>query len=232
MNIAPSVLVSQCQRFLASWPQLWAWETAARLPRGLLLAVGSRETNLTNETGDDGHGHGVWQLDDRSHTIPAGFDVNVGQQASTAAGMLRALLDRTGGNVDQAACYYNSGQPDDRWTTGGDYGSDVASRLAYIQAAFTPPHPSEAVTAVATRWAPAPPVCDWLDHPGGGVWLLTPEGAIYTTQGAPYLGGANGQSYFAGRTAARLYPDPESPGGYMIVDTAGECYRYPAPAPT
>lgn len=37
------------------------------LPPEFVLAVGSRETNLRNILGDGGHGHGVMQIDDRSH---------------------------------------------------------------------------------------------------------------------------------------------------------------------
>jgi hypothetical protein len=70
----------------------------------LLFAVGSREANLTNEAGDFGHGHGVWQLDDRFHTLPGGgleqFDADVALQCATAAGMLHGMLTITGGNVE------------------------------------------------------------------------------------------------------------------------------------
>lgn len=136
MNISAPELVAEVGRASQQWPFIWAVEAAWALPHGLLMAIGSRETNLTNEVGDGGHGHGVWQLDDRSHNIPAGFDQNVNQQAICAAQMLRAELAAQGGSVDRAACVYNSGQPADQYTTGGDYGADVAERLAVIQQHF------------------------------------------------------------------------------------------------
>ena len=72
MNISESDLSAQFQRAKSTWPFIHQTELARGLPR-MLFAVGFRETNLTNEVGDPGHGHGVWQLDDRSHTPPGGF---------------------------------------------------------------------------------------------------------------------------------------------------------------
>jgi hypothetical protein len=85
--------------------------------------------------------------------------------------------------------------------------------------------------AAGTCQAPSPPlnfavtanVADVQEWPGGGVLILGTDGAIYAVKGAPYLGGANGQPYFAGRTAAELVV---SSGGYALVDTAGETYNY------
>jgi hypothetical protein len=59
---------------------------------------------------------------------------------------------------------------------------------------------------------------------GGGIWVLTSSGAIYSFGDAQYKGGANGQAYFAGRTAAELIPNGQ---GYTIVATSGETYNYP-----
>lgn len=57
------------------------------LATNLLYAVGSRETNLMNEVGDGGHGHGLFRLDNRSHAIPPGFDDGARAQAKKAAQM-------------------------------------------------------------------------------------------------------------------------------------------------
>lgn len=106
MNITESELSAQYQRAKSKWPFIHQTELASGLPRMLLFAVGSRETNLTNEVGDSGHGHGVWQLDDRSHMPPGGFaqfDGNVPLQCSMAADMLHDLLAREAGNVERAA---------------------------------------------------------------------------------------------------------------------------------
>ena len=107
MNITESELSAEFQRAKSKWPFINQTELASGLPRMLLFAVGSRETNLTNEVGDfdkqgHGHGHGVWQLDDRSHTPPGGFaqfDGNVPLQCSIAADMLHGLLAGEAGNV-------------------------------------------------------------------------------------------------------------------------------------
>jgi hypothetical protein len=61
-----------------------------------------------------------------------------------------------------------------------------------------------------------------------GLIAVGPDGAIYCEDGAMYHGGANGQSYFAGRRAAALdVPNASEAGAhYIIVDTAGERYGY------
>ena len=136
MEITESELTAQYQRANSTWPFIHQTELARGLPKMLLFAIGSRETNLTNEVGDFGHGHGVWQLDDRSHTPPGGFphfDANVPLQCSTAAAMLQGILAITGGNVEEAAAIYNSGQPGEPGTTHHDYGIDVLERMQFLQ---------------------------------------------------------------------------------------------------
>jgi peptidoglycan hydrolase-like protein with peptidoglycan-binding domain len=137
MEITESELTAQYRQAASAWPFIGQTELAHGLPRMLLFAVGSRETNLTNETGDFGHGHGVWQLDDRSHTPPGGswpqFDANVAVQCATAAAMLQGILAGTGGNVEAAAAIYNSGQAGEAGTTHGDYGIDVLERMQFLQ---------------------------------------------------------------------------------------------------
>ena len=186
MNITPDELYAQVERFTAEFPLVWVIESEYRLPRGLLLAVGSRETNLTNEIGDNGHGHGVWQLDDRSHIISSTFDDDVSLQAHVAGIMLSAALAQYGWIVDRAACVYNSGQPLDQYTTGGDYGLDVFDRMVYIQMNFpasqspsSTPSPSRSYNMLA------------YDPVSGGTWAIRPNGAVYAADGAPYLGGLN-----------------------------------------
>jgi hypothetical protein len=140
MDITESELTAQYQRANPKWPFIHQTELAHGLPRMLLFAVGSRETNLTNELGDFGHGHGVWQLDDRSHTAPDGkwedFDANVAVQCATAAAMLHGILTTTDGNVEKAAAIYNSGQPSRFSTTQHDYGIDVLERMQFLQRRF------------------------------------------------------------------------------------------------
>lgn len=131
MNISPADLTAQYQRAKGQWPFISTISNDAGLPPALLYAIGSRETNLTNELGDGGHGHGVFQLDDRSHTIPPGFDGDVQAQATTAAQMMKDGFNRFG-DWTQACNYYNSGSPDTGSTTDGNYGPDVIGRQAFL----------------------------------------------------------------------------------------------------
>jgi hypothetical protein len=84
----------------------------------LLAAVAAQETGGPgsnagrNIVGDGGHGHGLFQIDDRSHDFaetPAAMDP--GANADYAAGMLHGLISQFGGNVHQALSAYNSGSP-------------------------------------------------------------------------------------------------------------------------
>lgn len=138
MDISESALGGQCHRARSSWPFIDQVEAEHRLPRGLLYAIGSRETNLANVIGDGGHGHGVFQLDDRSHRIPPGFMGDVHAQAETAAAMLGNLLAITRGAIIYAANMYNSGSPHTNATTGHNYGPEVMSRLQWIGYHFPP----------------------------------------------------------------------------------------------
>jgi hypothetical protein len=152
MDISPDDLRTQVLRARATWPFIDGIGAAHGLPTGLLLAVGSRETNLTDEVGDGGHGHGVWQLDDRSHRIPDPYPVM--QQAEDAAVHLASGMLQYGSWV--SACNaYNSGSPNVASTTGGNYGPECIARAAWI-AVNLPLNPSPLednmpITAVDTR---------------------------------------------------------------------------------
>lgn len=127
-------------------------ETAAKahgIELAWLLGLWSRETNLVNETGDSGHGHGPGQVDDRSHTIPGTLFGLVDMSAAIA----RECLDFAAANYphyvgDQrlklAADDYNEGPRGvrrsmptgnaDAGTTGHDYGADVVRRTVVFRA--------------------------------------------------------------------------------------------------
>jgi hypothetical protein len=90
----------------------------------LLAAVAAQETggpgsnSGNNIVGDAGHGHGLFQLDDRSWAFastPAAMDPAA--NANAAAGILKDDLDRYGGNVREALSAYNSGSPTATGTT-------------------------------------------------------------------------------------------------------------------
>jgi hypothetical protein len=137
MNISVIDLRNEYIRALSLWPFLPGYEQFARLPRMMLFAVGSRETNLDpaythGRIGDGGHGHGVWQLDDRSHHIPIGFDTDVHIQSQTAAEMLVSSFELYHDWLSVLAVY-NSGQTNDAYTTGHDYAHDVLARMEALQ---------------------------------------------------------------------------------------------------
>jgi hypothetical protein len=99
-------------------PQIAAAAARHNLDPRLLAAVAAQETggpgsdSGRNIVGDGGHGHGVFQIDDRSHPFaasPAAMDP--AQNADYAAGLLASNLGRYGGNVHAALSAYNTGSP-------------------------------------------------------------------------------------------------------------------------
>jgi hypothetical protein len=150
MRISPRDLASEYVRAKAAWPFITEVNDSHGLPRCLLHAVGSRETNLRNVVGDGGHGHGVFQLDDRWHQIPPGFDQDVHAQAEKAAQMLKAFFNEFGDWM-KACNGYNSGSPDTGRTAGGDYGPDVMARQSYLATLNIPPGQGS-TSAVFSTW--------------------------------------------------------------------------------
>ena len=109
---------------VAFGPQIAAAAGRYGLDPKLLAAVAAQETggpgsnSGANVVGDGGHGHGLFQIDDRYHAFastPAAMDP--GQNAGYAAGMLSGLLRKFGGNVRAALSAYNSGSPSAAGTT-------------------------------------------------------------------------------------------------------------------
>ena len=154
MLIDPADLGTQYDHAHKAWPFFDQIARDAGIARFVLHAVGSRETNLTNERGDGGHGHGIFQLDDRWHTIPPGFDSDVTAQAKKAAAMLAANLKAFGGQLYPAVCAYNCGVGNaqagikyhhgdpDYWTThsgGVGYGAEVIARFHWLRSKYGPP---------------------------------------------------------------------------------------------
>jgi hypothetical protein len=101
-------------------------QAAARhgLDPRLLAAVAAQETGGpdtnagSNIVGDGGHGHGVFQIDDRFHAFAkTSAAMDPAQNADYAAGMLRGLMDRYGGDSHKALSAYNAGQPNAVGTT-------------------------------------------------------------------------------------------------------------------
>jgi hypothetical protein len=115
-------------------PEIVSAARRYNLDPDLLAAVAAQETggpdtnSGRNVVGDGGHGHGLFQIDDRWHTFastPAAMDT--AQNADYAAGMLSGLLKQYGGNVHEALSAYNAGSPTaegtkTRWGDGSDLG--------------------------------------------------------------------------------------------------------------
>jgi hypothetical protein len=90
----------------------------------LLAAVAAQETGGpdtnagSNVVGDGGHGRGVFQIDDRFHAFAkTSAAMDPAQNADYAAGMLRGLMDRYGGDSHKTLSAYNAGQPNAVGTT-------------------------------------------------------------------------------------------------------------------
>ncbi|MFI8792575.1 peptidoglycan-binding protein [Streptomyces sp. NPDC055105] len=154
-------MLKQQAAALKSWPFIPDVEKAHGLPAGLLIAVGSRETNLTNKIGDGGHGFGVWQRDNRWHDVDETYLKDVRKQAEDAATLLAAnykALDNWG----YAVAAYNrgltgvkdalaAGKSPDSVTAGGDYAADVLGRLAHLQETATAPSDSSSTTTYTVK---------------------------------------------------------------------------------
>jgi hypothetical protein len=109
---------------VAFGPEIAAAATRHNLDPRLLAAVAAQETggpgadSGRNIVGDGGHGHGVFQIDDRWHAFartPAALDPAA--NADYAAGMLQSGLHRYGGDVRAALSAYNAGSPNATGTT-------------------------------------------------------------------------------------------------------------------
>jgi hypothetical protein len=140
-------------------------ESAARrygLNPNLLAAVAAQETGGPgsnaghNIVGDGGHGHGLFQIDDRWHPFASSkAAMDPAQNADYAAGMLSGLLKRYGGNMHEALSAYNSGSPaatgtKTRWADGADlgYADSVMRHYAGLTGSPAPDESAES-TAIA-----------------------------------------------------------------------------------
>jgi hypothetical protein len=89
----------------------------------LLAAVAAQETGGPgsnagrNVMGDGGHGHGLFQINDRFHAFARSADaMNPQANANYAARMLSGLLRAFHGDVHKALSAYNAGDPNARGT--------------------------------------------------------------------------------------------------------------------
>ena len=145
--LTDSQLLAAWEHAAAAWPFLPSVERGYLLPPFILVAVASREIEGTLVSGvppnpiygDGGHGHGPWQLDDRTAgrtSALARIDGGDVEYAATyAASMLSGLIanERKAGYVEEVAIVralnrYNSGQPNAAGTANHNYGPDVEER--------------------------------------------------------------------------------------------------------
>jgi hypothetical protein len=135
------VTVDQLREQIRRAHRLWSHvidpiEMEFGFPRGLMYAIGSRETNLdpyyADHPGDNGYGHGLWQIDKRSHVIPPDWRSNIEWQCRKGAEVLRSCYRKCGAWEGAANCY-NSGSCRTSATTHGNYGPDVVERLGWVQ---------------------------------------------------------------------------------------------------
>ncbi|HEY2475893.1 MAG TPA: transglycosylase SLT domain-containing protein [Candidatus Cybelea sp.] len=115
-------------------PQIVQAAQRRGLDPNLLAAVAAQETggpdsnSGRNVVGDGGHGHGIFQIDDRWHSFASSAAaMNPASNANYAAAMLAGLLKRYGGDVHEALSAYNSGSPTaggtaTRWADGSNLG--------------------------------------------------------------------------------------------------------------
>lgn len=99
-------------------PAITAAATRHQLDPRLLAAVAAQETggpgadSGRNIVGDQGHGHGLFQIDDRWHAFArTAAAMDPARNADYAAGMLAAGLKRYGGDLHKALSAYNAGSP-------------------------------------------------------------------------------------------------------------------------
>jgi hypothetical protein len=165
-------------------------ERERQLPRGVLLAIASRETGCRNVVGDGGHGRGVFQIDDRFHSEwlgrhgagERGMVPPVAAAARYAARVLastRAFARRHGiprrERLKFVLSAYNAGPTgalrghrrgnSDLETTRGDYGADVIGRLRLVRR-WLELHPSEQRPRLPARVSFPEPA-----YPRGRGWL-------------------------------------------------------------
>lgn len=150
MNLDP--LASQlAARGVAYAPEIAGAAAQHGLDPYLLAAVAAQESGGPganggrNVLGDGGHGHGLFQIDDRWHDFAREPAAMVpARNADYAAGMIQGLLRRFHGHVRRALSAYNAGSPDatgtrTRWGDGADLGYADSVLRHYRQLAGTGP---------------------------------------------------------------------------------------------
>ena len=130
MDIRPDQLSGQYERAIREWPWIHAVEAEFGLPRMIMVAIGSKETNLANIRGDfhsgQYHGFGVWQRDIQHGGVPGWWFDDVAGQCRWAAEHLVGKIAATGSFAEGVRAYNGSG------SAARAYRDDVLKRLAYL----------------------------------------------------------------------------------------------------
>jgi len=154
MNVDP-LAAQLAARGVAFAPQIAGAAARHGVDPYLLAAVAAQETGGPganagrNIVGDHGHGHGLFQIDDRWHAFARGPGaMDPAKNADYAAGMLSGLLQRFGGDAHKALSAYNAGSPDatgtrTHWGDGADLGY-ADSVIRHYQELAGGPAPSTA----------------------------------------------------------------------------------------
>jgi hypothetical protein len=154
--------------------------------------TGGPDTNAgANIVGDGGHGHGVFQIDDRWHSFAkSSAAMDPGSNANYAAGMISGLLNRYGGNVHEALSAYNAGSPTaagttTRWSDGSTlgYADSVMRHYQRISGNATPN--ASAVTAITPVVTP-----DTISTAGNTTLSASNESALQSADQDEILGEA------------------------------------------
>lgn len=118
ISSTPQTARSLARHGVAFAPQIASAAAKYGVDARLLAAVAAQETGGPgsnagrNVVGDAGHGHGVFQIDDRFHSFAKTAQAMQPQaNADYAAGMIASLLHRYGGDVHKALSAYNAGDP-------------------------------------------------------------------------------------------------------------------------
>lgn len=82
------------QRANTNWSDLDKAGHANNVNPAVLAAIGIRETGFLNITGDFGHGHGIFQIDDRHNPGAVSIAGNLPQAAKFAAGLVSSNYNR------------------------------------------------------------------------------------------------------------------------------------------
>jgi hypothetical protein len=195
--------------------------------------------------------HNPWVIDDKGVGVVRAFDVTA---ATIDAPGLAEHLRQLGAHddarlIDHGYIIFDRriASEIDAWAWRPYGGADPHTSHIHVSVARDPAgYDSDAAWGVS-KVQPAPsagkvkpmydpplqitvPIAASLPCPTGGDWLLGTNGAIFAFD-CPNFGAADGKSYFAGRTAARLELRETDPAkwsnanpAYRIVDTAGEGY--------